>query len=91
MQKCPPWIRLPRVVRDIPHEYISGGLKCGNMRQVIQDKKSFSSNDIRYREIGRHPQYMIENSVFSIRKYKASKGIEYFISIEIYNVLYSEK
>ncbi len=82
MQKCPPWIRLPRVVRDIPHEYISGGLKCGNMRQVIQDKKSFSSNDIRYREIGRHPQYMIEDSVFSIRKYKASNGIEYFISIE---------
>ena len=82
MEKCPPWIRLPRVVRDIPHEYISGGLKCGNMRQVIQDKKSFSSNDIRFREIGRHPEYMIENSVSVIRSYRASDGLDYFISIE---------
>ena len=82
MKNCPPWIRLPRVVRDIPHEYISGGLKCGNMRQVIQDEKQFESNDIRYREIGRHPQYMIENSNVMIRKYKASQGIEYFISVE---------
>ena len=82
MKICPPWIRLPRVVRDIPHEYITGGLKCGNMRQVIQDEKQFQSNDIRYREIGRHPQYMIENSSVIIRKYKASQGTEYFISVE---------
>ena len=82
MTHCPPWIRLPRVVRDIPHDYISGGLKCGNMRQIIQDKKSFLSNDIRFREIGRHPQYMIENSVLVVRKYHASHGIDYFISIE---------
>ncbi|MBI96159.1 hypothetical protein CL656_03350 [bacterium] len=82
MEKCPPWIRLPRVVRDIPHDYISGGLKCGNMRQIIQDKKNFTSDDIRFREIGRHPKYNIKNSIFVIRKYNASNGIEYFISIE---------
>lgn len=82
METCPPWIRLPRVVRDIPHEYITGGLKCGNMRQVIQDKKTFKSNDIRFREIGRHPQYLIDDAEFVIRKYNASRGIDYFISIE---------
>tara|TARA_B100000963_G_C22633179_1_gene676090 strand:- start:227 stop:2164 length:1938 start_codon:yes stop_codon:yes gene_type:complete len=82
MKNCPPWIRLPRVVRDIPHQYISGGLKCGNMRQVIQDQKEFITNDIRYREIGRHPEYMIKNSKINVRKYPASNGIEYFISVE---------
>ena len=85
MQKCPPWIRLPRVVRDIPHEYISGGLKCGNMRQIINDQTNFNSNDIRFREIGRHPQYTIKDSKLFIRKYNASNGIEYFISMESYD------
>ena len=36
MANCPPWVRIPRVVRDIPHQYI-GGLKCGNMRQNIEN------------------------------------------------------
>ena len=85
MKECPPWIRLPRVVRDIPHEYIEGGLKCGNMRQVIHDTKDFQSNDIRYREIGRHPEYTIHDSKIFVRKYNASGGIEYFISMESYD------
>lgn len=82
MQQCPPWIRLPRVVRDIPHEYISGGLKCGNMRQHIQDHKDFKGKDIRFREIGRHPEYGLQDSKLMVRKYSASCGIEYFISVE---------
>ena len=41
-------IRLPRVVRDIPHEYISGGLKCGNMGQHIQENKEFKGKDITF-------------------------------------------
>ena len=82
MQQCPPWIRLPRVVRDIPHEYISGGLKCGNMRQHIQDHKEFKGKDIRFREIGRHPEYDLQDSKLMVRKYSASCGIEYFISVE---------
>lgn len=85
MQNCPPWIRLPRVIRDIPDNYISAGVKCGNMRQVINDKLKMNdtiSKDIRYREIGRHPEYSINDAVLFIRKYDASNGIEYFISYE---------
>lgn len=31
-----PWIRLNRVIRDIPNQYISGGCATTNMRQVLQ-------------------------------------------------------
>ena len=85
MEKCPPWIRLPRVVRDIPHDYISGGLKCGNMRQNIEQETEFNGRDIRVREIGRHPQYTIKDAHNFIQMYKASHGTEYFISIESYD------
>uniref|UniRef100_A0A6C0KWY1 tRNA carboxymethyluridine synthase n=1 Tax=viral metagenome TaxID=1070528 RepID=A0A6C0KWY1_9ZZZZ len=82
MKMCPPWVRLPRVMRDIPDHYISGGLKCGNMRQNIEGEKGFVGRDIRSREIGRHPKYMLKDAKLFIRKYKASNGTEYFISFE---------
>jgi len=82
MSNCPPWIRLPRVMRDIPEHYISAGLKCGNMRQNIEGKNGFIGKDIRSREIGRHPQYMLKYAKLFVRKYKASNGTEYFISFE---------
>lgn len=82
MKQCPPWIRLPRIMRDIPDQYISAGLKCGNMRQNIEGEKGFIGRDIRSREIGRHPKYMLKDAKLFVRKYKASNGTEYFISFE---------
>lgn len=32
--KVHPWIRLNRVIRDIPNQYITGGCSVTNMRQV---------------------------------------------------------
>ena len=88
MTNCPPWIRLPRVIRDIPDTYISGGVKCGNMRQVINDKigvENLYSMDIRYREIERHPEYDGDDARLFVRSYRASRGTEYFISFETYD------
>ena len=85
MTICPPWVRIPRIVRDIPLTYISGGNTCMNMRQVVDDglKKSEKlSGDIRSREIGRHLEYNIFDSRYIIRKYKGSESTEYFISLE---------
>ena len=85
MTICPPWVRIPRIVRDIPLTYISGGNKCMNMRQVIDDglKKSEKlSGDIRSREIGRHLEYNIFDSRYIVRKYEGSGSTEYFISLE---------
>lgn len=88
MTTCKPWIRLPRVIRDIPDTYISGGVKCGNMRQVVNDKichEKLYSMDIRYREIERHPEYDNNDARMFIREYRASNGTEYFISFESYD------
>jgi len=88
MTTCPPWIRLPRVVRDIPDTYISGGMKCGNMRQVVNNNindKNLYSMDIRFREIERHPEYTLADARLFVRKMSASNGTEYFISFESYD------
>ena len=88
MTHCPPYIRLPRVIRDIPHSYISGGVKCGNLRQIVNDqinKEDLYSMDIRFREIGRHPKYTLDDARLFVREYRASNGTEYFISFETYD------
>ena len=79
---------MPRVIRDIPEHYIEGGLKCSNMRQVATNdlkKNSLKTQEIRSREIGRHPQYTIEDALYCERSYSASNGIEYFLSFETIN------
>jgi ELP3 family radical SAM enzyme/protein acetyltransferase len=85
---CPPWIRMPRIIRDIPEHYIEGGLKCSNMRQVATQKleeHALKTQEIRSREIGRHPQYTIEDARYFVRSYEASNGTDYFLSFETDN------
>lgn len=78
MDTCPYWMRLPRVIRDIPVGYISGGCKTPNMRQKVGG----SSRDIRSREIGRHPECKKDPMVLFRDIYDANGGKEYFISME---------
>ena len=85
METCPPWIRLPRIIRDIPMEYIEGGLMYPNMRQFLDDelkKEGKKSMDIRARECGRNPQYNIDEAEYNIREYESCHGKDYFISLE---------
>ena len=49
MKNVQPWVRVPRIIRDIPNDYISHGNKQGNLREIID--KNVKSNDIRTREI----------------------------------------
>ena len=44
-----PWIRLNRIIRDIPTQYIHGGNKVTHLRDVLM--KDGESRDIRYHEI----------------------------------------
>lgn len=82
--KVPVWIRLNRIVRDNPKHKIVGGLDMAHYRNVIEDRLKETGNfsqDIRQREIkGR--KYNPEKTKLIIRKYKASGGIEYFLSFE---------
>mgnify|MGYP001281646589 CR=1 FL=1 len=85
MELCPPWVRLPRVVRDIPLDYIQSGNMLPNLRQIIDDKfkqEGKSCKDMRTRETGRHSQYKLKDAVWKQRKYYASGSWEYFISLE---------
>lgn len=85
-----PWIRLNRVIRDIPSQYILGGMDAPNMRQYLQcemQKKGLTCKCIRCREVGLCNNEKIKNNAIKyaqkvFRKYEASDGTEYFISFE---------
>ena len=79
MEICPPHIRLPRIVRDIPTSYISHGNKKTNLRQIIDDRMSDKSLEIRSREIGRNPEYNLDDLTIKFNRYISGTGTEYFI------------
>ena len=89
METCPKWVRLPRVIRDIPCSvYVEGGNNIGNMRQMVDnmlDGDNVYSNDIRAREIGRHSKYYNKPAKYCIMQYYGNEGTDYFISYESYD------
>ena len=84
-QNIQPWIRIQRLVRDIPKQSILAGYeKVGNLRQVIQDqmkKEGTKCRCIRCMEIGDDSKLM-DTAQLVVRNYTASCGQEYYISIE---------
>ena len=83
-----PWVRIQRLVRDIPKQSIEAGYeKISNLRQIIHDelkKQGKKCRCIRCMEIGDNEESKKPNLV--VRKYKASGGDEYHISFECCNV-----
>eukprot|EP00939_MAST-03C_sp_MAST-3C-sp1_P005141 g5141.t1 len=82
-----PWIRLNRVIRDIPGHYISGGNSVTNLRQHLL--KTLKANGqrcdcIRCREV-RLDRSAIDRAELVVRRYGAGGGTEYFISFETPN------
>ena len=85
---CPSWVRIMRVQRDIPAKFIEAGPKKSNLREIIQSKTK--TKEIRFREVGHVFQRTgkwPEKVGIKIKKYRASKGKEYFISAEDKNIL----
>ena len=81
---CPNYVRIMRMQRDIPANFIESGPTKSNMRQEV-DKTLKRSSEIRYREAGHvfiRTGKTPKDISLNINKYKASKGIEYFISVE---------
>lgn len=80
-----PWVRIQRLVRDIPSISIEAGYeKKSNLRQLIQEEMKRENTRclcIRCMEIGDDSNLM-NNAKLVVRKYEASKGTEYFISFE---------
>ncbi|MFA5188906.1 MAG: tRNA uridine(34) 5-carboxymethylaminomethyl modification radical SAM/GNAT enzyme Elp3 [Patescibacteria group bacterium] len=80
----PPYVRISRLIRDIPRESILAGNKISNLRQLIQEefkKTGQICQCIRCRE-ARNTTFSLKGLKLKIRKYKASDGLEYFLGYE---------
>ncbi len=77
----PPWVRLTRVIRDIPAESILAGSKLTNLRQILQQQKVVC-RCIRCREI-RGDNFDATQAELIRREYRASAGLEILLSFEI--------
>ncbi len=90
-RNLPPYVRIQRIMRDIPAQLIEAGCKKSNLRQLVQDRLNqlnSSCNCIRCREYGisNRDDVIDTNSFENIKlyrlDYKASKGSEIFLSYE---------
>lgn len=80
----PRWIRLNRVVRDIPGTVIEAKFKETNLYQRVlkhMEDNNLEGQDIRFREVKLNTFSHNKCDIF-ISDYRASEGTEYFISYE---------
>ena len=87
-ERVPKWVRIQRLIRDIPKQSIKAGYEgISNLRQVIQEEMMRDKkvcNCLRCKEIGDNMDHL--NSVsLTVVNYLASEGQEYFISIEAHS------
>ena len=76
----PEYVRIIRLIRDIPEESIVAGNVITNLRQVIQ-QEGVVCRCIRCRE-ARDKKVSAKDLKLNIQKYSASGGTEYFISFD---------
>ncbi|MCS7109515.1 MAG: tRNA uridine(34) 5-carboxymethylaminomethyl modification radical SAM/GNAT enzyme Elp3 [Candidatus Micrarchaeota archaeon] len=98
----PKWVRIMRVMREIPPSYVVNGTKKIDMRNIIFEelkKEGKSCRCIRCREIGfsilkgkisreEASKLSLEDLSLDVTKYNASGGEEYFISYEYKDALF---
>ncbi len=85
----PKWVRIQRIQRDIPAQFIVAGVKKSNLRQMVHARlheEGYKCRCIRCREAGLaqlQGRIIDEDSVkLLVERYEACDGIEYFISFE---------
>jgi elongator complex protein 3 len=76
----PPYVRIIRLIRDIPGESIMAGNRITNLRQVMKDR-GVACRCIRCRE-AKDKKFKVSDLKLKIIKYKASNGVEYFLNYE---------
>jgi elongator complex protein 3 len=87
--RLPPWVRIQRIQRDIPVQYIEAGVEKSNLRQLVHhslEAMGKTCNCIRCREVGHLSLKGIEpqGEHIELQKtvYKASGGTELFMAYE---------
>ena len=85
LRNVQPWVRIARLVRDIPMQSIEAGYeRNSNLRQVIEAKmkkdniKCFDVRNMEVKNDIEHPELVR----LVINHYKASEGDEYYISFQ---------
>ncbi|OEH78804.1 elongator complex protein [Cyclospora cayetanensis] len=79
-----PWIRLNRVVRDIPNQSIIGGNSVTNLRQELArelESRHLRCKCIRCREV-KDAEFDLALAELCVRCYETNGGVEYFLSFE---------
>jgi elongator complex protein 3 len=82
--EIPRYTRLQRVQRDIPADFIEGGVWKSNLRQLARKRlaaRGESCSCIRCREVG-HNDATPENPTMETASYAVAGGTEHFLSIE---------
>ncbi|WP_297216185.1 tRNA uridine(34) 5-carboxymethylaminomethyl modification radical SAM/GNAT enzyme Elp3 [Thermoplasma sp.] len=82
MRRMPEWIRVQRIQRDIPVQFIVAGVKRSDIRNLIEKRmkdEGIETGEIRFREIGHH-NAKNEAINLKVERYDAGGGREYFIS-----------
>ena len=79
-KEVPEYVRIIRLIRDIPGESIIAGNRITNLRQVMKDEGAIC-RCIRCRE-AREKKFKVESLKLKVIEYQASRGREYFISFE---------
>ncbi|MDP2950784.1 MAG: GNAT family N-acetyltransferase, partial [bacterium] len=87
-KEIPLWVRIERVIRDIPKKYIvEGGAQISNLRELVQEglkKGGAKCKCIRCREVGTN--YNPKDKLYLFKEeYLASEGKEFFLSFETKN------
>lgn len=81
-QIIPPYVRVQRIIRDIPGQSIVAGSEISNLRQLIHQemtRRKMKCRCIRCREV---KSASAKNIQLVRRQYKASDGQEIFLSFE---------
>jgi histone acetyltransferase (RNA polymerase elongator complex component) len=87
-----PWVRIQRLVRDIPSKSIESGYKkISNLRQILKDKMKVAGETCRCTfcmEIGDNQFDSALVPRLVVRHYIASGGDEYYFSVEAHRPSY---
>ncbi|MFB6077763.1 MAG: tRNA uridine(34) 5-carboxymethylaminomethyl modification radical SAM/GNAT enzyme Elp3 [Halarchaeum sp.] len=84
MKDLPRYVRLQRVQRDIPADFIDAGVWKSNLRQLAWEKldeHGWECECIRCREVGMNDEDP-ENVELGVETYEAAGGTEHFLSFE---------
>jgi elongator complex protein 3 len=85
----PTWVRIQRIQRDIPAQFIEAGVKKSNLRQLVHERlreEGYQCRCIRCREAGLSRlagRIASERNITMVtERYTACRGTEHFISYE---------